>query len=41
MEYVLAVIGVLALAVWNRWHEKRMSDDIKASLDQVMGRNDD
>ena len=40
IESAIAIVGVLVLAWLNKWNERRLSNRIKRSMDQVMGRND-
>lgn len=40
MEIVVGVVGVLVLAVLNKWNERRLARRIDDSMDKVMGRKD-
>ena len=40
MEIVLGIAGVLALAVLNKWNERRLARRIDDSMDKIMGRKD-
>jgi Tfp pilus assembly protein FimT len=36
----LAIIGVLALAVFSDWYERRQANHIDRRMDELMGRKD-
>lgn len=40
MEIVAVLIGVVVLAVINKWNEARLVRRIQKSMDKVMGRDD-
>lgn len=40
MEIIAVLAIIVALAAFNRWHERRLVNRVLKSMDKVMGRDD-